>query len=57
MTRNPEIPLSHWQLLAFGLFNTVWICAVSAGISLLFAVLVTPLMMSRHAVWPARPAW
>jgi polar amino acid transport system permease protein len=48
---NFGIVLGEWRLLATGLFNTVWICALSGVLSLILAVFVSLLLVSsRHGV-------
>ena len=48
MTRNFEIVLSKWPMLLTGLFNTVWLCAVAATLSLVLATVLTLVMMHHN---------
>jgi polar amino acid transport system permease protein len=50
MIRNFEVVLSKWPMLLTGLFNTVWLCAVAAALSLVLATLVTLVMMHHNVV-------
>jgi polar amino acid transport system permease protein len=45
---NFGIVLGEWRSLATGFLNTVWICALSGALSLLLAVFVSMLLVSRR---------
>lgn len=48
MIANFGIVLGEWRSLATGFLNTVWICALSGALSLLLAVFVSMLLVSRR---------
>lgn len=48
MIANFGVVLGEWRSLMTGLVNTIWICALSGLLSLLFAVLVAQLLVSRR---------
>ena len=48
MIANFAIVFGEWKPLATGFVNTVWICALSAALSMLFAIFVSMLMVSRR---------
>lgn len=48
MIANFGIVLGEWRSLATGFFNTVWICALSGALSLVLAVFVSMLLVSRR---------
>jgi polar amino acid transport system permease protein len=50
MIRNFEVVLSKWPMYLTGLFNTIWLCAVAAALSLLLATMLTVVMMHNHVV-------
>jgi polar amino acid transport system permease protein len=45
---NFAIVLGEWRPLATGFLNTIWICALSATLSLFLAVFVSTLLVSRR---------
>jgi polar amino acid transport system permease protein len=45
---NFAVVLGEWKPLATGFFNTIWICALSATLSLVLAVFVSMLLVSRR---------
>jgi len=45
---NFRIVLGEWPALATGFLNTVWICALSGALSLLLAVFISMLLVSRR---------
>jgi polar amino acid transport system permease protein len=47
---NFAIVLGEWKPLATGFLNTIWICALSAAFSLILAVFVSMLLVSRRRV-------
>lgn len=48
MIANFGIVLGEWRTLATGFLNTVWICALSGALSLVLAVFVSMLLVSRR---------
>ena len=48
MIANFRIVLGEWPALATGFLNTVWICALSGALSLLLAVFISMLLVSRR---------
>jgi polar amino acid transport system permease protein len=48
MTGNFEVVLSKWPMLLTGLFNTLWLCAVAAALSLMLAAMLTLVMMHHN---------
>ena len=52
MVRLPsfEVALSQWPMYLTGLFNTIWLCAVTATLSLFLATMLTVVMMHNHVV-------
>ena len=48
MISNFGIVLGEWRSLATGLGNTIWICAVAAALSLVLAIFVSLLLVSRR---------
>lgn len=50
MIRNFEVALGQWPMYLTGLFNTIWLCAVTAALSLLLATMLTVVMMHNHVV-------
>jgi polar amino acid transport system permease protein len=45
---NFGIVLGEWRVLATGFLNTIWICALSGALSLVLAVFVSMLLVSRR---------
>ena len=48
MIANLRIVLGEWQELGTGFLNTLWICALSGVLSLMLAVLVSMLLVSKR---------
>ena len=48
MISNFGIVLGEWPALLTGLANTIWICAVAGAVSLVLAILVSLLLVSRR---------
>ena len=48
MIANFAIVLGEWKTLATGFLNTIWICGLSAALSLVLAVFVSMLLVSRR---------
>lgn len=48
MIQNFGIVFGEWRPLATGFFNTIWVCALSGALSLVLAVFVSMLLVSRR---------